>query len=414
MPERLDLDVETGVYKLNDRHLLTRLLKKDTNDPNIKIENVEISKASKSGDNYMSQIQRVKIAAVSSDGTLVNKFFIMKVEDQADEKKSLLNTDKVWANEEFVYDSIIPRLEELSNSSIASPKYYYGDDKMILLEDLDESGHRMGDRAKGLNLDHTLLVMDKLAQFHAASFAYRYKNRPEFEKLMFYYNHPWSSSENAISMAPYIRKSILDAIDLVKAHKYPEDAYESVFKVLRDFIEKEDKAIVQFEMCPEEDSVVFVHGDLWGNNIMFLYDNETSTPIDAKFLDFQGTRPGSVCKDLLYFIFLSVEPSVRTENFDKIIEFYHSKLGEHMRQCLPSKDPYVNAFTYEKFLNQFLQYKLYGLVNAIILLPMIVLDTKTGTYDFLNSNGANQQLIYRERLCGIIDEYLKRGWIDID
>lgn len=89
-----------------------------------------------------------------------DKSFIMKVEDQSDERKQLLHIDKVWANEEFVYDSIIPRLEELSNSTIAHAKYYYGDDKMILLEDLAESGHRIGDRARGLNLDHTMLVMD--------------------------------------------------------------------------------------------------------------------------------------------------------------------------------------------------------------------------------------------------------------
>lgn len=258
------------------------------------------------------------------------------------------------------------------------------------------------------------MIFQKLAQFHATSFTYRYKNKLEFEKLMNNYNHPWSSSENAISMVPYIKKCITDAIELVKAFDYPKERYECVFKALIDFVEEEDKGIVRLENCPEADTVVFVHGDLWGNNIMFSYDNETRKPIDVKFLDFQGTRPGSVCKDLLYFLYLSVEPTVRTENFEKIIEFYHSKLSEYLRQTLPSKDPYVNSFTYDRFFNELLHYKLYGLVNAIILLPMIVLDANTGTYDFFSSNGANKQEMYRERLCSIIDEYLKRGWIDTD
>jgi hypothetical protein len=50
-----------------------------------------------------------------------------------------------------------------------TPKCIYACKTFLVLEDLSATGFKMGERRKGLDLDHCLLVMRTLARFHAAS-----------------------------------------------------------------------------------------------------------------------------------------------------------------------------------------------------------------------------------------------------
>jgi hypothetical protein len=50
-----------------------------------------------------------------------------------------------------------------------TPKCIYACKTFLVLEDLSAAGFRMGERRKGLDLDHCLLVMRTVARFHAAS-----------------------------------------------------------------------------------------------------------------------------------------------------------------------------------------------------------------------------------------------------
>jgi hypothetical protein len=48
-------------------------------------------------------------------------------------------------------------------------RYIFSRDGLLIMEDLSSLGFRMADRREGLDLAHCLIVMRRLARFHAAS-----------------------------------------------------------------------------------------------------------------------------------------------------------------------------------------------------------------------------------------------------
>lgn len=52
-------------------------------------------------------------------------------------------------------------------------KIVKGEPEIIVLTDLKEQGCFMMDRFEGLDEEHTLLVLNKIAKFHATSVAYK-------------------------------------------------------------------------------------------------------------------------------------------------------------------------------------------------------------------------------------------------
>lgn len=56
-------------------------------------------------------------------------------------------------------------------------------------------------------------------------------------------------------------------------------------------------------------ALTLVHGDLWSGNIMFSYKGDR--PLEARFIDFQLSQPGSISADLLYMLYTSGDSLVQ-------------------------------------------------------------------------------------------------------
>jgi len=89
----------------------------------------------------------------------------------------MISSWKVFDKEKLSYSSYVPDFEQMyekANKKISfGPKYYELNSSMskelIVLEDLGNRGFKNANRQKGLDMDHTKQVLEKLAQFHAAS-----------------------------------------------------------------------------------------------------------------------------------------------------------------------------------------------------------------------------------------------------
>lgn len=77
-----------------------------------------------------------------------------------DNKSSILLTPILWKCEKFAYGNLIPKFEKLCNVSFKFPKYYYGDEDIILLEDLKAKGYYLADKKTGVDLEQAFVVMD--------------------------------------------------------------------------------------------------------------------------------------------------------------------------------------------------------------------------------------------------------------
>jgi thiamine kinase-like enzyme len=133
----------------------------------------------------------------------------------------------------------------------------------------------MLDRSVGLDMKHCLLVMKTLAQSHAASAVLHLKDPEVFESLgeRFFCERQRKSIEMTYQIAMQCVAKEVENWPLYsdrfacKLHRLADNAAEFIIKDLKG---------------NDDDFNVFVHGDLWINNMMFRYSDDTNEVADVR------------------------------------------------------------------------------------------------------------------------------------
>jgi hypothetical protein len=148
---------------------------------------------------------------------------------------------------------------------------------VIVLEDLKEQGFRMSDRRVGLDMKHCLLVMKTLAQSHAASAVLHLKD-PEIFK-------PFGESffcERQRKFTELFFQSSMQSL-AKEVEKWPLYSDRFACKLHRLADKAADFVIKDMERN-DDDFNVFVHGDLWLNNLMFRYSDDMDEVVDVRYI----------------------------------------------------------------------------------------------------------------------------------
>lgn len=188
-----------------DRDVIEKLLRRTEKNESIVLDTIECSPGSRLGDNYMSIVKRVRVKGTlnGSEGNFWEKEFcfiiytsmcvwceysdilshsicfrhsvfraefvrtmIIKRPILRLSRRRLFRCDEAFANEISAYRRLVPVLNRFvahTGNALPFPRCLFaGSDAagdLIVLEDLRESGFRMVDRLKGLDLAHCRLVM---------------------------------------------------------------------------------------------------------------------------------------------------------------------------------------------------------------------------------------------------------------
>jgi hypothetical protein len=145
----------------------------------------------------------------------------------------------------------------------------------IVMEDLKVQGFKMAERTSGLDMNHCLLVMRELGRYHAASVVLHEKE-PEHVR----YFHDSFYDKNSIENIERFFKNSTEnlANEVGKWPEYKERFYDKLLKLA-------DNAYTQFTGSlkrNEDDFNVLCHGDLWLNNMMFRYSEETGEVVNIR------------------------------------------------------------------------------------------------------------------------------------
>jgi hypothetical protein len=147
----------------------------------------------------------------------------------------------------------------------------------LVLDDLKEQGFRLADRTVGLDMQHCLLVMKAIAQQHAAS-AVLHFNDPEIFK-------PFSESffcERQRTVLEQILQNNMKSL-AKEVEKWPLFNDRFACKLHRG-ADKFVDLFIKFLERDDDDFNVFIHGDLWKNNIMFRYSDDTDEVMDVRYI----------------------------------------------------------------------------------------------------------------------------------
>lgn len=105
---------------------------------------------------------------------------------------------------------------------------------------------------------------------------------------------------------------------------------------------------------------VLCHGDLWCNNVMFRYNEDTGKVEDCLLVDYQMCFYNTPMLDLQYFIYTSLQHEVKMNQVDHVLQYYHQQLVSSLKKLGYSKRPP----TLLQLQKDFLDVGIFGLLSA--------------------------------------------------
>uniref|UniRef100_A0A1A9WZ79 CHK domain-containing protein n=1 Tax=Glossina brevipalpis TaxID=37001 RepID=A0A1A9WZ79_9MUSC len=356
------------------------------------IKSAVFTMGSNVGENYCSQIYRVKIAyELKTDQQSIKEIsIIIKSIPLIDGIEFLVDLN-VYHKECIFYNYVLPRMEMLltGRNTKFGPRLYMNLKKPIqtlAFEDLTKLKYELASREKGLDEFHARLVMKKLGEFHAASIAL-FKKMPEFKSCF----KSGMISELSLerdnnTLLRYFGGNLTALIELIE--NWPN--YEEITKKIKKYAVNFKENLLRGSFSSPNDFKVLNHGDLWVNNMLFQY-NELREPIDINLVDFQMSVWSSPGIDLNYFFYTSLELNVLQDEYENLIREYYQSLSHSLRKLNHLASP-----TYQQIRHEVRKHALYGFFANYGVFPTISMEKQysndNSLESFQNEEFAQQKL----------------------
>lgn len=284
----------------------------------------------------------------------------------------------------------------------------------------------MLDRQQGLlDLQHCLLVIEQLANFHSLSWVHKKRNKMNF----LVERHPYLKEglykiEHEAGWRPVVEGFNRDALQVIQ-EEFGESS--DIFSRLKSLFSLDVLAITRMFLCgtgvdeveaekllrvkPQEaiaepngiikiplDSVplitslemidsnliycivfpiasffaeawlVATHGDCWINNLLYSYKNGGGDPEEVVLLDHQTFREACLTTDLVYLIYSSITTAMRKVSTSLLLQTYFEKFVEN---CASLNELPPVGFTYENFLRKWHRARAFAVIMSVQFITFV-------------------------------------------
>ncbi|XP_061393301.1 uncharacterized protein LOC133328771 [Musca vetustissima] len=318
---------------------LEDVLKHFLQDNTVRLQGMDLKPATASGENYASVMTRIKLSyTTEKDFNVRNLPMIMKCSYENDPfVANIMNGYDVYNTEMKMYEKVLPQMADILKASGDNEKIFATTYKVdferctIIFEDLAATNYILSDRLKGLDKEHTFVVLKKLAKFHAAAAVLNERLGGALESFQrgIFNRH----TRGLGRMFEYFTEACANY-----AKECPDLGpyyYDKLMKLKPHVVVYGIKAA-----SPREDLSFYTlcHGDLWINNMLMQYreadKSEKKKLENLLFVDFQFSNWSSPAVDLFYFFNTSLEPELQL-NADiqaEIVQYYHSILWDMLKK----------------------------------------------------------------------------------
>ncbi|KAF5269655.1 hypothetical protein FQR65_LT05995 [Abscondita terminalis] len=329
------------------KEIIQKQLKIDVN-----ITNIDNNDYLQNGENYLSELQQIVVKYTENNSNVLQSMsLIAKIPLQKNSKfEEQVN---FFGREIAFYANVLPLLNKLEHSKKVAPDFYYLSNqpkKLLVLEDLSVLNYKTCKRQEGLDLEHCLLTIDKLAYFHAASLAV-YEKNPEIID-----NCPLFHKTNLYG--PIAEISFQETIKVCQREPHLQKYAD---KISRELLNKYFQS-----RNPDAKFNVFNHGDFWCNNLMFQYNDEGILN-DVLFVDFQVCLFASPFYDLHFFLASTPNLEVKKNHTTFILKHYYDALCKYadvfnLKTRIPTREEFDDEFrskSYIEVVNKIAPYPYY-------------------------------------------------------
>lgn len=250
----------------------------------------------------------------------------------------------------------------------------------------------------GYDLEHAELTVKALARFHALGMATKIKKPGIFEVFKMYAKCLQGENIGG-SMFKLILAKIKEDPEM---NPHFDKCYKILTKVTVDNI---------WNDTVREPWTTIIHSDFWVNNVMFRR-NEKGAVDDVKFIDFQIYLYGSPLRDLMFFLYSSVDLSITDEEIEDLMDQYYVALINTLEKLGCNTDPFTKEAFKEK-MNEDAEREFVHLCFMAKILTLSVNDIDDFNYDKMQNvmieyDGSD---MFVERLRRVVLSFVKRNWI---
>ncbi|KAJ6638157.1 hypothetical protein Bhyg_10890 [Pseudolycoriella hygida] len=371
METALELPTESSRTHLNE--IITSIL--DTNDFNL-----NISMGSSVGDNYIGVVYRVKATKNdrndSKDGKSGNLSVIVKLPPQNAARREQFFVGPCFVREIWIYDELLPLFQQFQKGKgidttvdgfFEFAKCYrtVGTemDEALFFEDLKTSGFEMHNRLEDISIEHVQLVMQGLGKFHALSFALRDQQPEKFDSFKSL-TEIFMNRQDDQNFTTYMKT----LTERARATLSPDTHAGLIEKFTSLFEGKELSVMLDLlNGSLSEPYAVVCHGDCWNNNLLFKYDSN-GKPNGIRFLDWQIARYASPACDISHYLFCCTTKKLRDQHYESLLKIYYKSFSDLLNRLGSDAE---KLFSFEALLNEMKKNGRYGILIAMVLLPLI-------------------------------------------
>ncbi|XP_017104271.2 uncharacterized protein [Drosophila bipectinata] len=312
-----------------DVWFIAKALRDHHADPDLKVLEVIFSPATAKGDHYASIMFRAKVRYATPRGGELTTSLIIKTMPVAEgHKKDMIAGSPIFITEVGMYTKVLPELERIllqagDHTKLFVECIYHSMEphQVLIFKDLVDMGYFVP-RDRGITEAEIRLAYFKLAKLHAASL----KVQNESPQLIKGFTHGLFEMPHVLQ-EPFLKTGMVFFIELLD--REPElNKYKPYFESIgTDFLERLIEEWKQFRNNPPADPfTTLCHGDFHLRNMMFKYEMESFE--DVMLLDFQISNVYPLTIDLVYSIYMLMEPEFRWNHWEDLINYYYSVFKE--------------------------------------------------------------------------------------
>ncbi|XP_058818116.1 uncharacterized protein LOC131681376 [Topomyia yanbarensis] len=358
--------------------LIKKSLVSEYRNGNLVVEKFEISPATSSGDNYMSDVFRIhiKFRTLPNASKLEQLSLVVKCLPDAGQRGPVIEELIVYEKEAEMFLNVIPQLSKIANNEFFAAKCFYATrvpERMLVFHDLKSLNYTMANRHAGLDFDHCALIMKKIGKFHAASMTYAESNMDLMNKY-FHFNMFNPAVEQKTDCINVIFEKGLETLIDVAENSW-DDFDPTIVAKLKKLL---PVYVTKLEACLTQKFTdgfkVLNHGDLWCNNMLFKYSPRTGKVDDVVFVDYQICYYSSPGLDINYAI--ANCPNLETrDRTEELVGIYYQSLSETLKAIGYPRIPTMADVQLEIERMEF-----FALVSIVSILPIVTME-KTDSFD---------------------------------
>ncbi|KAL0276416.1 UNVERIFIED_CONTAM: hypothetical protein PYX00_003998 [Menopon gallinae] len=337
---------------------------------------------------FLGSHAKITATVTTKTGVKELHYFVKKMPTAVPEHLEYAAKTRAFYKEIELYKTLLQDLKDAQKSKMTKwcPEYYYSrGEELVVTEDLSAEGYYMLPERTLMDEDHIKASLKAVAAMHAGSFVFEEMfNRgevgtrsPTFKTgraegrvtLGEIYSH--LTFETEASDQPghpgntFYEVGIrgqLNIVDLLPGLSQPRR--ENIKAKLPDILRK----MMQLVKVSTRYRNVFLHGDLWANNLLFR--KEENGEVTALLVDFQLARYAPPAHDIMLFLHLVQTDAFRRKHQRALLDFYYDRLSEELSRNGLSAEEILPK---KVFLQSCDDYYDLGLFSSILYFHLILL-----------------------------------------